>query len=169
MTDFLFERGCLGGGLGEWQALVHSRPLVAHVGQPGVLHHPLPLLNQFQQRLAVRVTRQHCRWIVNVRQIFRAEVQQDLFCDEPVAGFVAMDAITGEEEIRIALPMFGEVTVHRAVQIHHLPAGFALLRKQPLRVTVQGVAIAGMTAFHLIERRGGDEDDFRARRRDPFM
>src|SRR6266496_4397700 len=45
--------------LGQRQALFHAGPFVAGVGEPGVFHHALLLLNQFQDFLAARVKRHH--------------------------------------------------------------------------------------------------------------
>src|SRR5262245_1949955 len=104
-------------------------------------------------RLSVRKVRDFCG----------ADVQQQLLGDEPVSGFTDMDAVTCEKETRFARAALDEITLHWTVHIRHVPTGLALF-EQPIRVTIERRAIAGMTALDLVKYRRRDVHDARTGR-----
>src|SRR2546425_12463265 len=91
--------------------------------KPRILEQALALLHQLEKFSAAGNRVYECvRVVAGNGFVRRAKVMQDFTGDQPMALSVRVNAVAGENEIRIGAPVFCEKTVHWTVRVHDLPA-----------------------------------------------
>src|ERR1044071_5057627 len=86
-------------------------------------------------------------------------MQQDLFCDDPMAKLVRMHTIPGIREVRIRLSTISQISIHRTMNIHDIPIIELSLPQQPFRIFGSSHTVSRVAAFHLIKSRWRHVDE----------
>src|SRR5262249_50681800 len=120
----------------------------------------LLLLDQLQYLLALGMDGSHRRRVGKLTHLFRAEINQKFFRDEPMADFPDVDAVAREIKLRFAFAALGEIALHRPVDVGDVPTGFPSLH-QLILVPIHHRAVTRVATFHLVKYRWRDMDDLR--------
>ena len=155
IADLGLDRLRLGLGLVDGEALRHAGPFVAGVVQPGILEDPLPLADEFEQGLPLRLSREIS---VAGRGRFEgvvagAPVLEQGSGDEPVSVGVHVDAVARELEARILRPAGVEGLADRAVDVDDRPP-VGLTSEQPVGVAAEHFVVADVGLFVFVQAGG---------------